>query len=67
MSATREQLNEVEARILRKVAAALRGNYERGYSSMGGPQDHSEPSSFDASSAARDLEAEASKIEKEGG
>jgi len=55
----------LEARILRKVAATMRANYEHAYYSMGGPQDgDSTPSSFDGDRAAKQLEAEAEKIEK---
>lgn len=65
MSATKKQLDQMEARVLRKVAAALRGAHSEGYSSMGGPQDgDSYPASFDAPVAAKELEAEATRIEK---
>lgn len=66
VSATKKQLEELEARVLRKVATALRGAYDRGYYGMGGPQDGDDtPSSFDAPKAASELEAEAAKLEKE--
>lgn len=47
----------VEARVLRKVAKALRENYTEPYCSMGGPADgDSHPGELDAERAAADLE-----------
>lgn len=55
---------KLEARILRRVAEALRGGFSEGYHSMGGPQDgDSSPSEFDASTAADELEREARELE----
>lgn len=48
MSATKKQLDQMEARVLRKVAAALRGAHSEGYSSMGPQDGDSYPASFDA-------------------
>jgi len=54
----------LEARILRRVAAILRGNYSSGFRGMGGPQDGDDiPASFDAPDAARDLERAADELE----
>lgn len=54
-----------EARILRRVGAAIRGAYSPGYYGMGGPQDgDDEPPSFDAKAAATDLERAAEELEK---
>lgn len=51
---------KLEARILRRVAEALRGGFIAGYSSMGGPRDgDSRPSEFDGAAAAGILEHEA--------
>jgi hypothetical protein len=54
----------LEARILRRVASILRGNYSPGYRGYGGPQDGDDiPASFDAPDAARDLERAADELE----
>lgn len=62
---TKKELDLVEARVLRRVAAALRAAYDKGYYGMGGPQDGDDiPPSFDAPKAARELEDEADKLEE---
>lgn len=54
-----------EARILRKVAAAIRSAGVPGYWSPGGPQDgDSTPDSFDYDKAADRLEHEAERLEE---
>ncbi len=56
----------LEARILRKVAAALDEGFVLGWHSMGGPQDgDSTPDSFDSEKAAKHLEAEAERLDPE--
>jgi len=56
---------KIEARILRRVAEALRAGYTPGYYGHGGPQDgDDEPPSFDVKKAATYLELEADTLEE---
>lgn len=58
------KLKELEARVLRKIAKAIRCGFVEGYHSYGGPQDgDSTPDSFDTDRAACQLDEEAAKIE----
>lgn len=56
---------KTEARVLRRVAEALRNAYTPGYYGMGGPQDDDddEPPSFNAGSAATELEQTAAVLD----
>ena len=57
---------KLEARILRRVASVMRGNFRGAYRSMGGSQDgDSSPAEVDASRPADELEREAREIEDE--
>lgn len=57
------KLKELEARILRKLAKAIRCGFVEGYHSHGGPQDGDSTSdSFDTDRAAKQLEADADAI-----
>ncbi len=57
---------ELEARILRKVASALRSGFDKGWwaPAAGDGPDHVEPDSFDPNRAADELEREAAALEK---
>lgn len=60
-----EDPKQMEARILRRVAEALRSAYTPGYYGHGGPQDgDDEPPSFNARNAAAELEQAAEGLDQ---